>query len=144
VSASRSTTWDVLGRTSASRSTSWNVLTAGSTPVSASRSTLWRTLQLISALKMTSWEVGSNTPGTGFTVKFPTYRVPLGNVPPLNRQWMDMPKALVKYNGEWLEIAVPYNELLLKAERFYLGGYKYELTSEEVADLPAKYVEAIS
>lgn len=146
VSAARSTTWNTLAAliaVSTSRSTTWNVASS-KTPVSASRSTTWRLLQVASMLRSTTWRVESDTSGTGFTVKFPTYRVPLGNVPPLNRQWMDMPKAIVKYHGEWLEIAVPYNELLRNAEKFYLGGYKYELTAEEVADLPPKYVEVIS
>lgn len=146
VSGNRSTIWNVLGAliaVSASRSTTWNV-GAGTTSVSASRATTWRLLQLASALRSLNWNVNSDIPGSGFTVKFPTYRVPLGTVPPLNRQWMDMPKALVKYKGEWLEVAVPYNELLLNAEKFYLGGYKYELSAEEVADLPPQYVEAIT
>ena len=146
VAGSRSTTWNVLGAlvaVSVARSTTWNVA-SGTTPVAASRSTTWRLLQLASILRSTTWRVESDTAGSGFTVKFPTYRVPLGTKPPLDRQWMEMPKALVKYNGEWLEVTVPYNELLRNAEKFYLGGYHYELTEAELADLPPQYVQAVS
>jgi hypothetical protein len=144
--ATRSTTWNTFAAlvpVSTSRSTTWNVASS-KTPVAAARLTTWNLRQIVSALRATTWRVESDTSGSGFTVRFPTYRVPLGTKPPLDRQWMDMPKALVKYNGEWLEVAVPYNELLRNAEKFYLGGYHYELTSEEVADLPPQYVEEIS
>lgn len=74
-------------------------------------------------------------------VKCPTYRAPLGWTEPLRRMTYDKPMALVKLNGEWLALAVPSQELLRVAEKFYLGGYVNEITDEEAADLPPEYVE---
>jgi hypothetical protein len=79
-----------------------------------------------------------------FRVKFPTYKMPLGYTKPLIWQTYDAPYALVKVNGEWILTAVPSQELLRVADKYYLGGYQYELTSEEAADLPPQYVEAVT
>lgn len=75
-------------------------------------------------------------------VKFPTWRIPLGKQEPLRRQYHELPKALVKINNEWLEVAVPSNELLRTAQAFYLGGY-HVLSAAEIADLPVQYQQVV-
>jgi hypothetical protein len=145
VSAVRSTTWNVLGAlipVTTSVSTTWNVLTDLAS-VSATRATTWLTKAIVAATRSTTWQVEGPVVEPTFTINFPTYRVPLGTVEPLKRMWFDAPKALVKANGEWLEVAVPSQELLRVAEKFYLGGYQHQLTAEEAADLPPQYVEEI-
>jgi hypothetical protein len=79
-----------------------------------------------------------------YRVKFPTYKMPMGWTKPLIWQTYEAPFALVKVNGEWITTAVPSQELLRTADKFYLGGYQYELTAEEAADLPPQYVEQIT
>lgn len=143
VTGARLSTWNVLAAlvaVTASRSTTWNVSSL-TTPVTGSRATTWRVQQIATSSKATTWRVDGPAGPQVFTVKFPTYRMPLGRQEPLRRMFYEVPKALVKNNGEWFEIAVPSQELLRVAENFYLGGYIHELTPEEAADLPPQYVE---
>lgn len=147
VSGARATSWNVLAAlvaVTASRSTTWNVA-SGTVPVTGSRTTTWRVTAVASDSLSTTWRVNSDElPPAGFTIKFPTYRIPLGKYEPLRRMFHEIPKALVKNNGEWFEVAVPSQELLRVCEKYYLGGYVHELTAEEAADLPPQYVEAIA
>ena len=76
-------------------------------------------------------------------VKFPTYKLPVGRGRLFARFTYDMPFALVKLNDEWFTIKLPSQELLRVAQNWYLGGYVYELTDAEAADLPPEYVEEI-
>ncbi len=86
-----------------------------------------------------------------YTIKTGTWKVPLarptGSYSP-SRLFMRMtherPNALIKNNDQWFEVAVPYNELLETCQKFYLGGYIYDLTDEELADLPAGYAQAVT
>lgn len=145
VTGSRSSTWNVLTSlipVTASRSTTWNVA-ANLNPVTALRSTTFRVLAQVTGSKATSWQVESLTTPT-YTVKFPTFKMPIGRQRPFNWMTYDQPYALVKTNGEWIEVAVPSQELLRVSENFYLGGYYYELTAEEAAGLPPQYVEQIT
>lgn len=145
VSGTRSTTWNVLAAlvpVTSSRSTTWNVA-ANLNPVTGLRSTTWRVLAQVTGSKATSWQVESLTTPT-YRVKFPTFKMALGRQRPFNWMTYDQPYALVKTNGEWIEVAVPSQELLRVSENFYLGGYYYELTAEEAADLPPEYVEQIT
>ena len=41
----------------------------------------------------------------------------------------------MKIDGEWYELRNPSAEEVADAERFYLGGIRYEVTAEEKADL---------
>lgn len=146
VSQTRSTTWNVsvaLVAVTASRATAWNVLSS-LTSVSALRATTWRVLARTSGTRSSTWGVEGPTVTPLYRVKFPTYKVPLGRSKPLNFITYDQPYALVKVNGEWITTAIPSQELLRVSENFYLGGYYYELTSEEAADLPPQYVEQIT
>jgi hypothetical protein len=146
VSQTRSTTWNVLAAlvaVTASRSTTWNVL-RNVTSVSAARATTWRVLARVTGSRSTTWGVEGPVVVPTYRVKFPTYKMPLGFSKPLIWQTYEAPFALVKVNGEWITTAIPSQELLRTAEKFYLGGYQYELTSEEAADLPPQYVEAVA
>lgn len=147
VAGGRSTTWNILGalsQVSRSRSTTWNVLSS-TTPVAALRSTTWRTLAKSVQTRSSTWNVLSDAlPSSGFTIKFPTFKIPMGREEPLRRMFHEIPVALVKNNGEWFEVAVPSQELLRVCEKYYLGGYVHELTAEEAADLPPQYVEEIT
>jgi hypothetical protein len=146
VSGARSTLWNVLGAlvpVTASRATSWNILSS-LVSVSASRATTWKVRALVTGSRSTTWSLDGPVVVPTFRVKFPTYKMPLGYTKPLIWQTYDAPYALVKVNGEWILTAVPSQELLRVADKYYLGGYQYELTSEEAADLPPQYVEAVT
>lgn len=43
--------------------------------------------------------------------------------------------SVMKIDGEWYELRNPSAEEVADAERFYLGGIRYEVTAEEKADL---------
>lgn len=145
ISGARSTLWNVLGAlvpVTASRATTWNVLST-LVSVSAARITSWRALARATASRSTFWSLDGPVVVPKFKVKFPTYKMPLGWTKPLIWQTYDAPFALVKINGEWIQTSAPSQELIRLAETYYLGGYYYELTAEEAADLPPQYVEAI-
>ena len=74
------------------------------------------------------------------TVAFPTYPWPAGRGRLFGRYSIDMPMSLLKLGGEWISTAFPHQDLLASAENYYLGGYHYELTDEQAADLPAEWV----
>lgn len=76
-------------------------------------------------------------------VKFPTYQRPAGRGKLYGRYLLDFPMSLVKENGTWNAVQTPAQEQLAEAENWYLGGYTYELTDEEAADLPPEYVEDV-
>jgi hypothetical protein len=146
VSQNRSTSWNVIAAlvsVTASRATSWNVLSS-LVSVSNTRATTWRVLARVTGNKSSTWLVDGPVVTPLYRVKFPTYKVSMGRSKPLNFLTYDQPYALVKVNGEWITTAMPSQELLRIAENFYLGGYYYELTIEEAADLPPQYVEAIT
>lgn len=76
-------------------------------------------------------------------VKFPTYQQPAGRGKLYSRYFLDFPMSLVKYDGTWHEIVTPSADLLDVADKWYIGGYTYELTEDEAADLPSQYVEEL-
>ena len=43
--------------------------------------------------------------------------------------------SVIKIDGEWYELRNPSSEEVDAAEKFYLGGIRYEVTAEEKADL---------
>lgn len=76
-----------------------------------------------------------------YTIKTGTWKVPLGTSRLYMRMTHERPNALIKNNDQWFEVAVPFNELLETCQKFYLGGYIYDLTPEEVADIPPGYAQ---
>lgn len=50
-----------------------------------------------------------------------------------------IPKGItvLKINGEYIEVRYPSHEEVQAADIAYIGGYKYEVTAEEKADLEA-------
>ena len=79
-----------------------------------------------------------------YTIQTGTWKVPVGREMPYRRMTHERPNALIKNNDQWFEVAVPFNELLETCQKFYLGGYIYDLTDEEVADIPPGYAQAVT
>lgn len=76
-------------------------------------------------------------------VKFPTYQQPAGRGKLYGRYFLDYPMSLVKVAGVWNEIVTPAQEMLAEADKWYLGGYTYQLTEEEAEDLGPSYWEEV-
>lgn len=73
-------------------------------------------------------------------VKFPTYRKRVGSGPLLSRYSLEHPMSLVKSGGVWRAIVSPTQNDMQNAEKYFIGGYTYDLTAAEAADLPPEWV----